>query len=284
MVENGDEMFNSFKLKQDGKPLRELKINNEIKRARILIYDIETAPNLAYVWGKYQQDVVDFHTEWYIMSIAWKWFGEDKTYALALNDFDSHEAGSTNDKQLVEKLHDLFNEADVIVAHNGNSFDIKKSNARFLMHNLDVPSFYKSIDTKLVAKKYFNFNSNKLNDLCSQFGLGEKVDTGGFELWLGCLANDKKAWAKMKKYNKHDVVLLEKLYLKFRPWIDNHPAVNVIESNPEGCPKCGSTNMQSRGLRYTKTMSYRRYYCNDCRGWCSLRTAEKRVTPIRFVN
>ena len=35
--------------------------------AKVLFYDIETAPNLAYVWGQYQQDVVEQHRSWYLM-------------------------------------------------------------------------------------------------------------------------------------------------------------------------------------------------------------------------
>ena len=276
--------MNFFKLKQDGDPIQKLEITDKPRKAKTLIYDIETAPNLAYVWGKYQQDVIDYQSQWYIMCIAWKWLGEDRTYTACLRDFETYTKDPTNDKELIELLHSLFNQADIVVAHNGNSFDQKKSNARFLVHGLDVPSFDKQIDTKLVAKKYFNFNSNKLNDIGKLLNLGEKVDTGGFELWLGCMSGDKKSWDKMKRYNKQDVVLLEKIYLKLRPWIDNHPAINVIERNYEGCPKCSSTNLQSRGMRYTKTNSYRRYYCTDCKGWSSLRTAEKTTFKYKFTN
>lgn len=263
---------------------RELDLIDRPKKARTLIYDIETAPNLAYVWGKWQQDVIDYYSQWYMMCISWRWLGEDKTYVKALDDFPMYQKDRTNDYELVKYLRNLFDEADIIIAHNGNSFDQKKSNARFLVHDLPVPSSYKQIDTKLVAKRYFNFNSNKLDDLGKILGLGEKINTGGFSLWLGCMAGDKKAWNKMKKYNKQDVVLLEKVYLKMRPWIENHPGINMIENRPHACPKCGGERMQSRGLRFSKTNYHRRFQCQDCGGWSHLRVAEKTVEKVKYVN
>ena len=101
---------NFFKLKQDGDSIQKLEITDKPRKARTLIYDIETAPNLAYVWGKYQQDVIDYHSQWYIMCIAWKWLGEDKTYTACLRDFETYAKDPTDDKELIELLHSLFNQ------------------------------------------------------------------------------------------------------------------------------------------------------------------------------
>ncbi len=142
--------------------MKKIKIN---KRPRVLIFDIESAPNLGYIWGKYEQDVLSYVKEWYMLSFAFKWLGEEKTHVFGLPQYPLYKKDKMNDKQLVESLWKLFDEADIIIAHNGNSFDIKKSNARFIFHGMKPPSPYKSIDTKLVAKRSFNFNSNKLDDL-----------------------------------------------------------------------------------------------------------------------
>ena len=243
---------------------------------KTLIFDIETSPNLAHVWGKWQQDVIAYETEWKLLCYAWKWLGEKEVFTAGQDQFD--------EETLVLRLHQLFDEADVIVAHNGNSFDIKKSNAKFIEYGLTPPSSYKSIDTKLVAKRYFMFNSNKLEDLGNILGVGHKMQTGGFALWLGCMSGDKKAWAKMLKYNIQDVVLLEKIYLKLRPWMENHPSVALYDGRPEACPKCGHKHLQSRGYRYTKVAKYQRFQCTSpkCGGWSQARKAEK--TEVNFVN
>lgn len=252
--------------------------------AKVLIYDTETSPNLAYVWGKYQQDVISYKAEWHLLCFAYKWLGERNTAVLGLDDYPDYQIDQTNDKRLTEALHELFDEADVVIAHNGDSFDQKKVHARFIYHNMTPPSPYKQIDTKKVAKRYFNFNSNKLDDLGQHLGLGRKVSTGGFDLWKGCMSGDPKSWAKMKRYNKQDVVLLEKVYKRMLPWIQNHPSLALIDGRPESCPKCGSTRIHSGGSRsYTKVASVQRFRCHDCGGWLQARKAENNK-DIKYLN
>ncbi len=225
---------------------------------KVLLFDIESSPNLAYVWGKYQQDVIEFQSEWEMLSFSAKWLN-GKSITLGR---DTH-----SEKQLVTELHKLFNEADIIIGHNGDKFDIKKTNAKFLEFGLTPPSPYKTIDTLKIARRYFAFNSNRLGDLGQKLGLGKKVHTGGFQLWQGCMKNDPKSWYLMKKYNKQDVVLLEKIYLKFLPWIQNHPALE----QGSGCPNCTSTNLQKRGYAVTRKHKYQRYQCQDCSAWSQVR-------------
>lgn len=242
--------------------------------ANILFYDIETTPNLAYVWGKYQQDVIAFEHEWELLCFSYKWMGSRNTIVVGQDQF--------TEQELVEFMHRLFEEADIVIAHNGDNFDQRMMNAKFLQFGLNPPSHYKSVDTKKVAKKYFRFNSNKLDDLGNLLGLGRKVQTGGFELWMGCMRGDVKSWATMKTYNKQDVELLEKIYLKLRPWIDNHPSLAMLDNRPDACPKCGHEVLQSRGVRHTKVSTYTRYQCQGCGGWCQSRKAEK--SEIKFTN
>lgn len=239
-----------------------------VTNMKILLYDIETMSNLAYVWAKYEQNVIAYEKEWYMLSFAYKWLDEKQTYVKSLPDFKSYRRNKMDDKALVTELWKLFNEADIIIAHNGASFDIKKTNAKFIEHGLVPPSPYKIIDTKLVAKRYFNFNSNKLDDLANLFGFGRKIDTGGFELWLGCASGDEKSWKKMCTYNKHDVVLLEKIYLKMRPWMVNHPHMGTLNDDRDSCSNCGEDKLQKRGFgirgNFTKVQ---RYQCTGCGAW-----------------
>lgn len=253
-------------------------------KSRVLVYDIETSPNLAYVWGKYDQNVISFKEEWFMLSFGYKWLGETKTHVVALDDFDLYRTDQHNDFGVVQALWKLFDEADIVIAHNGDKFDQRKANARFMYWNFKPPQPYKSIDTLKIAHKYFAFNSAKLGDLGEYLDLGGKADTGGFSTWLGCMKGDSAAWAQMKKYNKQDVVLLEKVYLKLRPWADNHPAMNLLEDRPDACPKCGGTDLQSKGVTRTKTQTYRRYRCYSCSGYCSARVAEKTTKKVELVN
>jgi len=235
-------------------------------KPKVLIYDIETMANLGYIWGKYEQNVIKYEKEWYMLCFAYKWLDEKQTHVIALPDFKTWKKDKTDDKELITTLWKLFNEADIIIAHNGNSFDQKKSHARMLVHGLTPPAPYVQIDTKLVAKRYFNFNSNKLDDLANILGLGRKLDTGGFELWLGCASGDAKAWKKMKTYNRMDVILLEKVYLKLRGWIK--PVRTAIKDAKCSNTDCGSTHLQRRGVeKRTNGVEVTRVQCQGCGKW-----------------
>jgi len=238
-----------------------------INKPKILLFDIETMANLGYTWGLYEQNVIAYEKEWYMLCYAYKWLHQKKTYVKSLPDFKSYKKDKTDAKELVQSLWNLFDEADGIIAHNGVSFDIKKVNAKFIEHGLVPPSPYKIIDTKLIAKRYFKFKSNKLDDLGNLFGLGRKIDTGGFDLWLGCAAGLPTAWNKMTKYNIQDVILLEKVYLKMLPYCTTHPNYNVYTGTTHNCPNCNSTKVQKRGFGVNKTTKVQRFQCQDCGSW-----------------
>lgn len=248
--------------------------------SKVLIYDIETAPIIGTVWGKYEQNLIWSVQDWYMLCFAYKWLGEKKTHVIAQPDFRGYKAGSADDYKVVEKLWQLFNEADIVVAHNGDSFDQKKSQARMILLGFDPPAPYQQVDTKKVAKRYFNFTSNKLDDLGEYFKVGKKHKTDA-DLWRGCMAGDKKSWDYMKKYNVQDVILLEKIYLKMLPWHTTHPNMANIEGRPDICPRCSaSKGFLAQGFRLTKVARYRRWQCKSCGAYVSNRgKAPERTSP-----
>lgn len=159
--------------------------------------------------------------------------------------------------------------------HNCKKFDIRKLNARFILNEMTPPSPYRTIDTLIEAKKHFQFSSNRLDALARMMGVGCKVDTNGFELWKRCIAGDPRAWETMKKYNKHDIVLLEGVYEKMRPYMSGHPNIGVY-SDGTVCSKCGSSNIFATGKTHNTDVSrYDVYECRDCGGFSRARTSKK---------
>ena len=248
-------------------------------KARILLLDLETFPNVAWVWGKYQQDVIRFKQETCIATYAAKWLGEP-VFAKALPDYKGYKPGSYDDFALVNDLWALLDEADVVIAHNGKDFDVKVCRARFIFHGLTPPSPFKIVDTKDAAKKVARFNSNKLDDLGQLLGMGKKIKTD-FDLWQGCIDGDPESWANMVRYNKKDVILLEKLYLRLLPWINNHPNLTLYLDGAK-CPKCGSSEIRGRGVSRTQTGIYQRFQCRDCGGWgqCTKREGSTKLKNV----
>lgn len=229
-------------------------------KLKVLLIDLETAPNISYSWfGQHEVDIIEHIEEGYILSFAYKWLGDKGVKAYSLADF------RMDKKKLVQKLWEVFDKSDVIIAHNGTQFDIKWANRAFIKYGLTPPSPYKVIDTLTISRSKFKFNSNRLNDLGKYLGLGSKVETGGFPLWKSCMAGDKKAFKIMVRYNKNDVVLLEKVYLKLRPFMTNHPPLNTDPNKV--CPVCGSNHLQSRGWSIATMFKKKRYQCQSCGKW-----------------
>lgn len=207
-----------------------------------------------------------------LMCYAYKWLGDSRTYFRSLHEYKT-------EKEFVESLRDLLDECDIAVAHNLKRFDDKMSN-RFIIHqDLAPPSPYKQIDTLTVARSVFKFESNSLGELGEYLDLGSKEKITYADLEEDFLSDNPKPATirNMKKYNVQDVVLLEKVYIRLRPWMKNHPNTNIFNETTEGCPKCGSTNRQYRGYSYTNVCKYHKLQCNDCGGWYRERTQDKTI-------
>ncbi len=245
--------------------------------AKVLAFDIETAPNVGYFWGVWQQNIspIQMIEPWHCLTWSAKWLFDNEIMGDALT---PKEAKKHDDKRIVKSLWRLFDQADILIAHYGDGFDIPRMNTRFLLHGLGVPSPYRSVDTKKIASQRFAFNHNKLDALAGEFGIGHKIKTE-FELWIGCYEGDQKALDKMLKYNKKDVLLLEEVYLILRPWMRSHPNMNLWQAD-DGCSHCGSMKVHAKGHYRTQVNSYRTYICEKC-GSYSRQTKHSKASLAR---
>lgn len=233
---------------------------------KIILLDIENSPNIVYTWGKYEQNAIKKIRGWELLCFAYKELGRGKVKCVARPDFKD-----ASDKSLVQEAWKVLDGADVVITQNGDRHDLPKLRAKFLQHGLPPTRPFKSIDTKKIAKANFGFYSNSLNDIAQELGLGEKLDTGGFDLWEACMAGDAKAWAKMRRYNCHDVTLLESAYNAVKAWHPTHPNVALIDLGGTNldCPVCSSENVQRRGYQVLRTRRAARLHCQDCGHWFS---------------
>ena len=259
----------------DGKALSKFGVNVETlsryKRklkapsgAKILVFDIENAPTTAYVWNRRMWNTTinagQLKEDWYMICWAAKWLNDSKIINACVT---SEESRERDDTRIVNKLWYLFDQADIIIAHNGLGFDIPMVNTRFLFHRLNRPSPYKVIDTLKVAQKGFSVTFNSLNYLSKFLGLGQKDDTD-FQLWIDCMAGNKKELKRMQQYNNQDVGLLEDVYYELRGWIRSHPNLNKYQGTKDCCSNCGSSNIEKNGHYTTATNIFDSFKCRDC--------------------
>ena len=230
--------------------------------AKILVFDIETSLVLAFVWGARDQFVQldNIVEDWHAISWAAKWLNENKVMSACLT---PAEAKRHDDKRVIKKLWKLFNEANVIIAHNGDNFDIKKMNWRWLVHGLNEPLPYKTVDTLKVSRQKFGATSKALDYLTSQLQMPNKTDTN-MKLWRECFWGDSKALKKMHSYNRNDVVIGEAFYLRILPYISNHPNLGLY-SKSQVCRNCASPNLVPQlKMATTPANVYRAYRCSEC--------------------
>jgi hypothetical protein len=219
----------------------------------ILIFDIETAPALVYTWAAYDQNIIATERDWSVLMFSYKWVNRKGVKPVAIWSDPGYKPGDLDDRYVIERIHALFDAADVTVAHNGDRFDRRKSNARFLYHGMNPPSPYQTVDTKKVSSREFANYKNTLDDLGRMY-LGErKITHTGIELWLDCMAGDPAAQRRMERYANQDVRLLERYYRLLIPWMGmpGKPAIapnyNFWSKGERVCPKCGNPKIHFRG-------------------------------------
>lgn len=231
---------------------------------RICILDIETAPGAKYYWDLHEEHS-SIETIIYpprVLCWAAKWYGKPGVEFVS-----EWEDGSD---RLVERAHELFEEADAIVHYYGKRFDVPHLHREMLLKELFPPGPHKDIDLKQVASRQFKFSSNKLDHVAQELGVGKKIEHEGFRLWRKICDPDVDEFTRngarnrMRKYNIGDVRLTEKVYERMRPWIKGHPNVALHDGVEGGCPNCGSNDLMRNGFRYTQVGKYQRYRCKSC--------------------
>lgn len=247
---------------------------------KILLLDIESAPSLAYIWDLATRYVP--HTQvaepGYTMCWAAKWLGQKGVMFKSI-----HHHG---EEAMVQGVHALLEEADIVIHYNGSRYDIPKLNQEFLQWEMDPPAPFAEIDLLRTAKSRFKLLSNSLAYVSRHLGLEGKLEHKGMRLWTECMAGKASAWADMKKYNIQDVRVLETVYEKLMPWIQPHPNLALWnDSEVPQCPTCGSEDLYKHPkIHTTQTMRYQRLKCRECGKWTRERvnnlTPEKKKSVL----
>ncbi|MFD7017186.1 ribonuclease H-like domain-containing protein [Streptomyces sp. NPDC059928] len=246
---------------------------------KILTLDLETSPNLAHVWGLWNQNVGinQLLESGEVICFAAKWYD-----AKEVKFFSSHQHGKA---AMVNAAHELLEQADTVVHFNGQRFDIPHLNREFLEAGLAPPAPFAQVDLLKVVKRQFRFPSNKLDYVVQKLGIGKKTAHTGHQLWVDCLSGDERAWRLMRKYNCQDVKVTESLYDYLLPWIPTHPnhALYDAQGDEHQCPNCGSEALKKEGRAYTAVSVFQRYRCEGCGKWSrgSKRLDVSEITSVK---
>lgn len=260
---------------------------DEIRKPKILSFDLEVSPAVGWFYPPtYETGILKVEERQKLMSFAFQWVGEKRITSVCLQDFSDYADDPRDDRQLVEALHEQMSRADILLGQNSDNFDIKMANYFFIRNDLDPIPPTKSIDTKKIAKRYFRFNNNKLDNLGEELGIGGKTEITHADLWYKCFVEgDEKSWKLLRKYNENDVRITTEIYLKMRGFMRTHPNLARLSGDFDSCPGCGGFNYRIRAYRYTNVSRYHQYSCNDCGIYFSDRRAisETDIEKPKFV-
>jgi len=246
---------------------KELGLNVDYKNIaldKIMVYDIETSRVKVDLWstGKQYVNHKQLRSETTIISISWKWIGEDKVYSLS---WDKNHC----DKKMMVKFLKEYNRASMVIGQNNNSFDNKLINTRAAKHRLQVDRFVKSFDIYRMAKRYFRLPSFSMAYMSKYFGLTLKQSHEGLHMWdmieYGTKAEKKEYLQKMIDYNIGDIVTTEELYLTLRPYFGSVTNKSVQSGLPKWCcPVSGSKNVKLLKTVFTEQGTVQRIlFCSD---------------------
>ena len=242
-----------------------------MEKQKILFFDVETSTLRVsyetYQLKQYSKYIDPKHIErdWHMLGAAWKWQGEDSAQVVSVSPSDP-----LNDEGVIRALYGVLQEADILVGHNSDAFDIKKFNTRAIAYDLPPLAQKTQIDTLKIARKYFKFTSNRLSFLADFLNVPQGKDESPD--WSKCLAGCPDELRYMRKYNKQDVYVTEAIYDKLMAWHHTHPAIYSPARDADNkivdgvCPYCASPNTKKEGFRMSNTgkFKHQRHRCNDC--------------------
>jgi hypothetical protein len=264
----------------------ELKFELPPSGFKRLFFDIETSFEIGKFWRPSFKAVIrhsDVLIESAIICISYKWEGQKTVHSLRWD--------KGCDKELLEKFMQVALQADEIIGHNGDNFDVKIVRTRCLFNGVECPPKFNTLDTLKKARQQFKFDSNTLEYISKRL-TGEGKTPMEYEDWnLICLPliplrlgypvkslpkTYYKALSKMVKYCEVDVLKLEEVFHYIQPYIEhNHHAGEKAGFGRYSCPKCGNDQPKYHMARVTKAGTKR--HTINCPKGCGFYTVSNAV-------
>ena len=233
-------------------------------KPRICFYDIETSLAKSYHFQQWKVNLSQKQKiqESHLLSHAWAWGDGEMTGSILTRE----EMLAHDPERLVLECWSLLDNCDILVAHNGKRFDVKKVNGYFLQYGMPPPSPYRVIDTLLIAKQKFALPFNSLAYLAEFLDVEQKIDTGGVDLWIQCDQGSQEALDKMNEYCMGDIVTLRGVYNRLIGWSNDGVNLALYSDHGASCPHCSSDDVSVIQGKYSHTVArkYQAYRCNGC--------------------
>ena len=219
---------------------------------RILFLDIE-ASNLAASIG-------------FLLAIGYKWAGERETHVLRIDETEEFQVKKTDDTGLLKAFEPIYNQAEVIVYHFGDFYDLPFIQTRRLIKRMKPLPEVSSVDTWKICRKKLKFHNNRLDTILQALGCPIKKTAVMGEKWVDAMSGDSKGLDYIVDHCNKDVRVLEWVYNKIKAVWPHHPNMSSHSLSPreKTCPICAKPSGRHNGTRRTIKKLYQRLVCSNC--------------------
>lgn len=230
---------------------------------KILIWDIESTSLKASLGT--------------ILCIGYKWYDGKRVYVPSILDYTK--GGMLDDKGLVEHFASVFAECDYHVTWYGLRFDHPFIETKLMKYGLGPLPPKPHIDLWRTARYKLRLHSNRLASVSEYLEIKDRKTEMNFGTWMRAAHGDKSALKEIRHHCKMDVLVLEQVFEKMRPWVNEQPVEGIY--NPSmNCISCGSGHITRQGTKITRTRRYQQWKCQNCGKWMRSRLGEKIAPPI----
>lgn len=234
-----------------------------IRPPKILVFDIECTGMILESYGLYNQNHShkDIIEDWSMLSYA-AWFVDEDEIHYQDN---RNNPDYKDDRSIIEGLHNLISQADWIIGHNSDKFDIKKFNTK--AEKYELPSRHDPIqyDTLKMLKARYALPSNSLDYAAKYFELKERKSLHGKfpgkVLFDECKNGNQEAWNELESYNKQDVKVTWELFQRLAK---HDKRINLNSFYQKQTCICGNQEFYKNGIKYAKNATFQIWRCKVC--------------------
>ena len=239
---------------------------------RILTWDIEST-GLNATFGS-------------LLCIGYKWYGHPRVYIPTILDHQKpgESTDMLDDHGLVKAFAAVFNSADYHVTWYGNKFDLPFIRTKLLKYGEPPLRPIPSVDLWWTAAKKFKLHNNRLASWQEYLETDHNKTPIHFGDWRRAAFGNRAALERVKLHCKMDVLSLEEVFTKFRPWLRNEPTRSWYTGDHGlACQSCGSHNLRRQGFKLTKVGRFQQWQCQDCGKWMRSRVSEQKLVRPALV-
>lgn len=143
------------------------------------------------------------------------------TYRIDETDYSTWSRGKRGvDKNLVRAISDELESHDVLVAHNGQNFDLPMIRTRQVRWRQRRLPDMKVVDPWLIAKRKFRLKSNSLGRIADYLGITDRKTPLDMSTWAAAMNDgDRRALNDIVRHCQADVRVLDGVFDLVKPFV-----------------------------------------------------------------